>query len=57
MIYVLKYFAENFVARDFENVLVDPEKPNKIAIKCYKNAGFKIVKETEEITLLLKSLK
>lgn len=52
----IKDFAQNFVAKEFTNVLVDPETANHSAINSYRKAGFKIIQETKGITFLLKSL-
>lgn len=49
----LSIFLNEFVLKDFKNASVDPDTANIGAIRIYKKVGFKKVKESNGITLMI----
>ncbi|WP_231555700.1 GNAT family N-acetyltransferase [Rickettsia hoogstraalii] len=52
----LKNFLENFIDKQYTHILVDPDRKNIAAIKTYEKAGFKIIQNNKNETLMLKEL-
>ncbi|MGV2432610.1 MAG UNVERIFIED_CONTAM: acetyltransferase [Rickettsiaceae bacterium] len=52
----LKLFAEEYIFPKFDNLLVDPDTTNKIAIKSYEKTGFHIWKKVcnNKISLMIR---
>jgi len=47
----LTNFIQSYVFKDFIACFVDPNTANEAAIRTYKKAGFKIVKEIPELAV------
>ncbi|HJD62030.1 MAG TPA: acetyltransferase [Rickettsia endosymbiont of Degeeriella rufa] len=50
-ILTLKTFLENFIDKEFSDILVDPDSKNIAAIKTYEKVGFKIIGGNEKILM------
>ncbi|NSM56908.1 acetyltransferase [Wolbachia endosymbiont of Atemnus politus] len=52
---VLNIFLNEFVFKIFKNAFVDPDTANVCAIRAYEKVGFREIKESNGITLMMKT--